>query len=417
MIDRYNQKDVEQIFSDENKFKLMLEIHKFLFLNKEYFNNSDYSRDRIIEIFNNIKIDIDRIRELEQQTRHETIAFNKSVEEQLDTTLARQLHFGLTSSDLLDTSLMLQIDSAISLINDEINLLLNSIELFYKNNSKTIICGRTHGQLAEPISLGRKFYNFYDEINSISYWNNSLPGKLSGPVGNNFSFSKQIETDVLRVISNGRLYPSNTTQVIPRDVIVEIIIVGARLATALERMTQEIRHLSRTEIGELSEGFKEGQTGSSSMPHKKNPIGSENISGVARIIRSHVQISLENCLLWNERDISHSSSERIMIPEHFNLLVYMIRRTKSIIDNLQVNHEQIQKNLEHNEIYSSIVFDYLLKNVDKNFTRNFIYRELQKEFNNKQNTFDQIINNLNVTFGININLTKEKCLEMVKECF
>jgi adenylosuccinate lyase len=342
MISRYEVKEISQIWSEQKRFERMLEVEIALLKALEI--KKIIPADTHLE-FKNLKINPERIAVIEATTRHDVIAFCTSITEQVENKVGRYFHFGVTSSDILDTALCLQIRDSLKIIIQDIQSLnqelLNQVE-----KTKDLLCiGRSHGMYAEPMIFAQKFLSFQQEINRrlADYKfiiENEITGQFSGAVGNYTILD--IETEELALRELGLKREVVSTQVIPRDHLAKIISVGALLASALERMSVEFRLLHHSDVSELHEGFKQGQKGSSTMPHKKNPISSENISGLTRLIRSHIEVALNNNILWHERDISHSSTERLYLPDHFGLISYTLKRMTSTVRDLELHREHIE---------------------------------------------------------------------------
>ena len=342
MIPRYEIKDISSLWSDERRFEKFLEVEIALLKALEKKNIIPYGT---ANAFKNVKINPARILEIEEITRHDVIAFCSSITEQVDPSIARYFHFGVTSSDILDTALSLQIRESLTVIIKDTRSLISA--LFEQvEKSKDLLCmGRSHGMYAEPMIFGQKFLSFHQEISRrLSDYEqiiqNEISGQFSGAVGNYTIIDCDVETLALNEL--GLKTEPVSTQVIPRDHLAKIISNGALLASALERMAVEFRLLHHSDVAEIHEGFKKGQKGSSTMPHKKNPISSENISGLSRLIRSHVEVALQNNVLWHERDISHSSTERLYLPDHFGLVAYALRRMTSTVRDLELHRESIE---------------------------------------------------------------------------
>jgi adenylosuccinate lyase len=290
---------------------------------------------------------VDRILEIEKETKHDVIAFLTNVEEYVGPD-SRFIHLGLTSSDILDTSLALLLKEAMTLIIDDVKALMAVVQTRAFTDKDTPMIGRSHGIHAEPITFGLKLAVWYAELKRhlerlgaaldvISY------GKLSGAVGTFANISPTIEASACRKLD---LKPAEiSTQIIQRDRHAQYFAALALLAGTLEKIAVEIRHLQRTEVREAEEAFKKGQKGSSAMPHKKNPIGTENISGLARLVRSNAVAAMENMALWHERDISHSSVERVIGPDSTILIDFMLCRLTRILENLVVHRERMGENL------------------------------------------------------------------------
>jgi adenylosuccinate lyase len=377
MIERYDSPEISDIWSDQNKFKTYLDVELALIKALEGV--------RIPEgISQTIKskavISPERIREIEKTTKHDVIAFCSSITENLPPEISKYFHFGCTSSDIIDTGTTLQIKKSVELIQKQLRK-LNTALLTQAENTKHIICmGRSHGMNAEPMSFGSKFLSFYaelsrrlKEIDSFLEWD--VTGQLSGAVGNYTVLTPEIEKQAVE--SLGLRVEPISTQIIPRDRITKIISITAMIASSMERVATEIRLLHHSDIGELNEGFASGQKGSSTMPHKKNPISGENITGITRVIRSHLTICHENNSLWHERDISHSSAERILLPDNFGLTFYALRRLTSTVENLVINTDHIQQKVSSQYQYlSSYILHKLIE--DNPHTREDIYQLVQK---------------------------------------
>lgn len=379
MIERYSLDEMSKIWTDHARFDMMLSIEKLV--------ASVQGEEGIIpkEAANEIQtmtLNVERIRELEEKVKHETNAFIDAVSETIDAEYSRWFHYGLTSSDILDTSQAVILVAAKVILFKQIDALISICIRIHNDHFDTFCIGRTHGMHAEPIRFGVKFAKYFAEISRNRFRiksaiENLSTIKLSGPTGTYTTTSKEIEQKVGKVLN---LRPCvSATQVVPRDSHAELISALALYGTGLERIALEIRHLSKPEIDEVAEGFSEGQKGSSAMPHKKNPIDSENISGLARMLRSYVQPAMENILLWHERDMSHSSVERIILPDAFILAHYMTVKMTNILTNLVIKPENMQKNiiLTADQTSSALELMFLIKN--QGMTREEAYRHLQKK--------------------------------------
>lgn len=377
MIPRYTRTEMAKIWEPENKYKIWLEIE---IKACEAFNKlgivPDYALKKIKE---KAKFDIKRIDEIEKKVKHDVIAFLTCVGEYIGEE-SRYLHFGMTSSDVLDTAFALQLKQAGNLLLEDITQLMAVLKdkaFEYKN---TPIIGRSHGVHAEPTTFGLKMANFYEEmkrnrerlvnaIENISY------GQISGAVGNFANINPFVEEYVCSALG---LKPEPiSTQIIQRDRHAQFFSTLAIIASTIEQLATEIRHLQRTEVREAEEYFTEGQKGSSAMPHKRNPIISENLTGLARIVRSYVMPALENIALWHERDISHSSVERIIGPDATIALDYMLYRATELVKNLIVYPENMQKNLD---ITGGLIYSQrlLLMLADSGISREEAYELVQK---------------------------------------
>lgn len=348
MIPRYNVSEVAAIWSEENRFAKFLQVELALL---QVLENKKKIPEGTARAFDGVKIRPERIAEIEAVTRHDVIAFCTSITEQVDANHARFFHFGVTSSDILDTALSLQIRDSLSLVVSDLKGLINALKVRVDETKDLLCMGRSHGMYAEPMVFAQKFLSFEQEFarrlkDYESAFETEITGQISGAVGNYTILDAEIEKETLKLLN---LKPETvSTQVIPRDRVAKLIGIGALTAVCLERMAVEFRLLHHSDVAEVYEGFKKGQKGSSTMPHKKNPISSENITGLSRIIRSHYEVALQDCVLWHERDISHSSAERLVLPDHFGLLSYALRRMADTVSNLAINREKIEEKVANN---------------------------------------------------------------------
>ena len=344
MIKRYTRKAMGDIWTDENRYMTWLKVE---LLACEAMEEMGKVPKEALQNIKRASFSIKRIEEIEAETKHDVIAFLTAVAERVGPD-ARYIHMGLTSSDVLDTSMAFLMKQAGSLILKDCERLLGIIRKRAFEHKDTVMVGRSHGIHAEPITFGLKLAVWYDEmrrnqgrferaVETISF------GKLSGAVGTFANTPPEVEAYVCRKL-NLKPAPAST-QIIQRDRYGEYFTALAIMGSSIEKMAIEIRHLQRTEVLEAEEFFSKGQKGSSAMPHKRNPIGSENLSGLARIIRSNAMAALENIPLWHERDISHSSVERIIAPDSTILMDYMLNRISGIIKNLVVYPKTMEKNL------------------------------------------------------------------------
>lgn len=324
-------------------------------------------------------IDPVRVEYFEAQTRHDVIAFTTALAEEIGPA-SRYIHFGLTSSDVVDTAFALQIQEAGGILLSEVDRLLVGLKEKAIREKKRPTIGRSHGIFAEPTSFGLKFLGWYSEwLRNRERLERALEGlrfgKLSGSVGVSPHWSPKVEKKVLHRLGLKREPVS--TQVIPRDRHAEFMGVLALLGTSLERIAVELRHLQRSEVSEVREGFRKQQKGSSAMPHKQNPISSENITGCARLLRSYAQAALENSVLWHERDMSHSSVERVIFPDGTLLLDYALDRMTGVIESLVIKEDAIQANLEKAGTLS-FSGHYLLELIKVGVTREQAYAWVQE---------------------------------------
>ena len=392
MIERYDAPEISDIWKDYNKFKTYLEVELALLKALE---GKRIPKGIAESIISKTKINPERISEIETVTKHDVIAFCTSITENLPSEIGKYFHFGCTSSDIIDTATTLQIKKSVGLILKQLNKLLDNLQR-KADETKYIICmGRSHGMNAEPMSFGQKFLSAFAELarrqNELqNFHDNECTGQLSGAVGNYTVLTPDIEKEAIE--SLGLKVEAISSQVIPRDRIAKLISINSLIASALERLAVEIRHLHHSDINEVYEGFSKGQKGSSIMPHKKNPISGENITGLARVIRSHLSIAHENIPLWHERDISHSSAERMMLPDNLGLMFYAIKRMASTIENLVINKEIIQNKALNNFSYlSSFVLHKLIEENDA--TREEVYAVVQQaafEANEPKDFFEVI---------------------------
>ncbi len=385
MIKRYRREVMYNLFSEENKFNALLLVELF---SLEAWNKlGKIPMEDIIQIKKKANFSLKRIREIEEETRHDIVAFTRNISEYLGEE-KKWVHYGLTSTDVVDTAngyIFKQVNDI--LFNDllEFQKILKKQAIKYKN---TPCIGRTHGVHADVTSFGLKWALWYDEFNRHLERFKQVRkeveiGKISGAVGNFANTPPEVQDYVCEKLG---IYSVNiSTQVLQRDrhanYMSEIALIGA----TLEKISVEIRHLQRTEIREVEEFFRKGQKGSSAMPHKRNPISSENISGCSRVLRGYMVSAYENIPLWHERDISHSSVERIIIPDAVMLLDYMLNRYMKVLDNLTVFEERMFQNIY---LTNGVVFSQrvLTKLIDKGFSREEAYDTIQSlamiSFNN-----------------------------------
>ncbi|MDR1195152.1 MAG: adenylosuccinate lyase [Endomicrobium sp.] len=376
MIPRYTKPEMEAIWSDENRFQKMLEVE--IYAAQAMAELKIVPKKAVETIKKKAKINAGRINEIELTVKHDVIAFLTAVVETIGSE-GRFLHLGMTSSDVLDTATGAQMRQASLLLISETKKLAALIEKLAKKYKMTAMMGRTHGVHAEPMTFGLKAASWYCEImrlldrlnfalETVSY------GKISGAVGTMAHLNPFVETYVCKKMG---LKPEPvSTQIIPRDRHSLYFSTLALLGAALERIAVEIRHLQRTEVAEAEEPFTKGQKGSSAMPHKRNPIISENICGLARLLRGYAVTAMENIALWHERDISHSSTERIMLPDASITAHYMLKRMQGLIEGLNVYPENMQANLDKTK---DIIFSgtLLLSLVDKGLSREAAYTMVQ----------------------------------------
>jgi adenylosuccinate lyase len=395
MIDRYSRAEMVAIWSEESMYKLWLDIE--LAVCQAYRDLGKIPKNSIERIKEKASFNINRIQELEKQIHHDLIAFLTCVSESIESDDSRFLHLGLTSSDVKDTALSLMIKNAGALLDKGLDELLDNLKNLALAHKNTVCIGRSHGVHAEPTTFGLKILGFYDDIRrakkhlKVSVDENSV-GMFSGAVGTYANLDPQIEKIACDVLG---LKPAPiTTQVISRDRHAQFMSALAILASVIERLAIEIRHLQRTEVLEVEEPFYSNQKGSSAMPHKRNPWRSENISGLARVVRSFTSLACENILLWHERDISHSSAERIALPDASILVDFIIHRMSQIIKGLNVYPETMLANLNK---YGGVIFSQqvLLRLINKGLKREVAYNIVQDfalaAWNNKNGNFKKAL--------------------------
>ena len=337
--------------------------------------------DALEHIKKTASFDVKRIDEIEEKVRHDVIAFLTNVNENVGEEYSPYIHMGLTSSDIIDTAFALQIKDASDIINEDLDTLLQSILNLAKKHKNTVCLGRSHGIGAEVITFAFKLLNWYDMLlRAKKRFNCALDdvlcGQISGPVGTYSNVSPEVEKITCEIL--GLKSAKISTQVIARDRHSAYINALSHIACAIENFAVEIRHLQRWEVCEAEEGFRAGQKGSSAMPHKKNPVASENLSGLARVVRSNAIAAMENITLWHERDISHSSVERIIFPDSTILIDYMLNRFNNVVNNLVIKPDNMIRKIHK---YGGIIYSQacLLMLTRKGKTREEAYEIVQKE--------------------------------------
>lgn len=377
MISRYTRPEMARIWSEQNQFQKWLEVE--ILAAEALAEMGKVPKRALSRIRRKARFNVARIRKIEKEVRHEIIAFLSSVAETLGDD-ARFLHVGMTSSDVMDTALALQLKEAASLLGQDARELMRVLRRQAFKYKRVPMIGRTHGVHAEPITFGLKLALWHDEMRrNLARLERAADevsvGKISGAVGTFAQISPKVEAYVCKKIGLKPAPVSN--QIIQRDRHAFFFATLAVIASSLEKFAVEIRHLQRTEVMEAEEPFTKGQKGSSAMPHKRNPILSENVSGLARLMRSYAAAALENVPLWHERDISHSSVERVVAPDATIVLDFMLRRMTYILKELCVYPESMRRNLERSggAIFSERV---LLRLVDKGLSRDVAYRMVQR---------------------------------------
>jgi len=377
MIERYTLPEAAALWTDEARYNTWLRVE--LAACKAMVKHRIMPEAMYKRLATKAKIDVAKIKKNEELVKHDIIAFTMQIEEVAGAD-AQYFHYGLTSSDVIDTAFALQLRDAGLLILAEITGLAKALKKLALDAKKIPAVGRSHGIHAEPLSFGLRFLSHYAElqrnrarferaVENISF------GMFSGAVGSYGTLPPSIEKAACGFLG---LQPEPvSTQVIPRDRHAEFFLALSLLGTGIERMSVELRHLQRTEVGEVEEGFSAGQKGSSAMPHKKNPISAENLSGCARLLRGYAEAALENVPLWHERDISHSSVERVIAPDATILMHYMLVRSRKLIEGLRIKEDRVRGNLMATRglVYSGAV---LLALVEAGLGRDLAYRLVQK---------------------------------------
>lgn len=377
MIERYTRPIMGAIWTDQNRYQAWLEVE--LAVCRAWTFAGRIPAEAMAEISSRARIDARRIAAIEETTRHDVIAFLASLEEIIGPA-ARYIHLGCTSSDILDTANALLIRQAGRIILEDLENLLRELRRLALRYKGSLCMGRTHGVHAEPISFGLKMAGFYVEfLRHRQRLQTSLAGlevgKISGAVGTYAFLSPEIEKNALEILD---LKPDpHSTQIIQRDRYAEFFTCLAIMGGGIERLSLELRHLQRTEVLEVEEGFRKGQKGSSAMPHKKNPISAENLCGISRILRGNALAALEDQALWHERDISHSSVERVIMPDSTILADYALARLTGILQNLQIHPERMlaNMNISYGLYFSQRLLTAL---VDSGMPRQQAYETVQK---------------------------------------
>ena len=391
MIERYTRPEMGGLWIDEARFRSWLEVE--LAVCEVLTDRGVIEPEEMRVIREKADFDLQRIAEIEAEVRHDVIAFLTSVAEHVGPA-SRHIHYGLTSSDVIDTGQALRTVRAADRLLDDLDGLMQVLERQALEHRHTIMVGRTHGIHAEPYTLGLKFAGWYAEARRnrerlARVREEVRHAKLSGAVGTYAHLGPDIEAAVLERL--GLLVEPVSTQVVPRDRHATFISVLGVLASSLDRIATEIRHLQRSDVREVEEPFARGQKGSSSMPHKRNPIGCENISGLARVVRSYTQAALEDVPLWHERDISHSSVERVILPDATILCDYMLARMTRILDGLLVYPERMTSNMDITRglVFSQAVLLVLTRSgLSRDEAYDIVQRNAMKTWSGKENFKD-----------------------------
>jgi adenylosuccinate lyase len=377
MIPRYTLPEMGRLWSDEHRLQVMLDVE--LLVLEAQAKQGLVPRRAMAEIRRRVRVDLARIQEREAATRHDVIAFIEHLEERVGP-YGRYLHFGLTSSDVLDTSLAVLLRQSAALLRADVARLLAALARQARRHETTLMIGRTHGVHAEPTTFGLKMAMFYDEfrrhLERLQRVQQEIGvGKVSGAVGTFANVDPSVERYVCRRL--GLQAAPISTQIVQRDLHASYVTALALVGGSLEQLATEIRNLQRTEIQEVEEPFGRGQKGSSAMPHKKNPVTCERIAGLARLLRGYSIAAMENIALWHERDISHSSVERVILPDASIVLDYMLQTMTGIVEGLIVHKERMRRNLmqTHGVVFSGQV---LLKLMEQGLSRTKAYELVQR---------------------------------------
>jgi adenylosuccinate lyase len=376
MIERYQVKDISKIWSRENRFRKWLDVE--LAIADVWYEWGDIPDKSYRNIKKNADFDVHRIDEIERKVQHDVIAFLTSIEEFIGADSA-YIHKGVTSYDIVDTAFSLLIRESLQVVIEKAERLKGILLKKAFDYKDLVAIGRTHGVHAEPIAFGIKYLIWYEEVarniqRLIRAREIISVGKVSGSVGTYIHFPPQGEQKALKKLN---LKPCRvSSQIIQRDRHMEVLYALSSMGSAIEKIAVEFRHLQRTEVLEVEEPFSKGQKGSSSMPHKRNPVKCERISGLARLLRGNLTVAFENNILWHERDISHSSAERIIFPDSFHAIVFMLNDISYVAENLNVYPENVKRNLEftHEVYYSQRVLTLL---VEKGIARQKAYEIVQ----------------------------------------
>ena len=425
MIERYSSDEMSSIWSEDNKVAKWLDVERAVI---EILEKEEITPKGLSKQLKEVSITHNEVLEREVVTNHDLAAFVDVLQSKIEKD-SNWIHYGLTSSDVVDTANALLIKESLNIVVEKIAELINSLKNKAISESDTLIIGRTHGVYAEPTTLGSIFGNWCLEVSrGLDRLSSSLEiisyGKISGAVGNHSLISEEIENKILEQLS---LKPEPlASQIVSRDRYADLFSSFAIIAGTYERIATNIRHYQRSEVGEMYEAFKQGQKGSSAMPHKKNPIGSERICGLARVVRGNTQASYETMALWHERDISNSSVERIILPDTFKLIDFMTRDLINIVNDLVINHENIESNLNtaktqlgSQKLLSLIVskgnsrdegYKFVQNITQNNFSIDAIIESTLSEFDDISK--DEIENCFNLTTNIDSKIIEKKLKEL-----
>ncbi|MTD32033.1 adenylosuccinate lyase [Planomicrobium sp. YIM 101495] len=376
MIARYTRPEMGAIWTDENRYQAWLEVE--ILACEAWAEIGDIPKEDAAKIRENASFSVDRILEIEEETRHDVVAFTRAVSETLGEE-RKWVHYGLTSTDVVDTALSYLIKQANEILRNDLNRFVDILAVKAKEHKMTVMMGRTHGVHAEPTTFGLKLALWHEEMKrNVERFEAAAKtietGKMSGAVGTYANIDPFVEKYVCEQL--GLAASPISTQTLQRDRHAQYMSTLALIASSIEKFATEIRGLQKSETREVEEFFAKGQKGSSAMPHKRNPIGSENMTGLARLIRGYMMTAYENVSLWHERDISHSSAERVILPDATIALNYMLNRFGNIVKNLTVFPDNMKRNMDSTLglIYSQRV---LLTLIDKGMAREAAYDTVQ----------------------------------------
>ncbi|GEL78033.1 adenylosuccinate lyase [Tenuibacillus multivorans] len=412
MIERYTREEMGQIWTDDNKYQAWLEVE--ILACEAWAELGVIPKEDVKALREKASFNVERIQEIEEETRHDVVAFTRAVSETLDDE-KKWVHYGLTSTDVVDTATGYLIKQANDIIRQDLIRFIDILKEKAKQHKNTIMMGRTHGVHAEPTTFGLKLALWYEEMRrnlerfdaaaeTIQY------GKMSGAVGTYANIDPYVEQYVCEHL--GLKHAPISTQTLQRDRHAHYVSTLALIATSIEKMAVEIRGLQKSETREVEEFFAKGQKGSSAMPHKRNPIGSENMAGMARVVRGYMMTAYENVPLWHERDISHSSAERVIIPDATIAVNYMLNRFGGIVEKLTVYEENMKRNMDRTFglIFSQRV---LLSLIDQGLSREKAYdlvQPLAMQAWEEQTSFPQLVRN-------HPEIKQQLSEEQLDECF
>jgi adenylosuccinate lyase len=413
LIERYTLPEMGRLWSEEAKFQSWLEVE--IAATAANVELGRVPAEALATIREKARFEVARILEIEAEVRHDVIAFLTNVNEHVGDA-GRYIHVGMTSSDVLDTGLALQLKASVALLRTELDVLADALRQLARDHKATVMIGRSHAIHGEPITFGFKVAGWLAETERNRERLQRLErvvavGQISGAMGTYANTDPQVEAITCRLL--GLVPDTASTQVIGRDRHAEYVQTLALVGTSLERFSTEIRNLQRTDVLEVEENFAKGQKGSSAMPHKRNPIRSERISGLARVLRSYTVAALENCALWHERDISHSSVERMMLPDCSVTLHFMLREMSEVVKGLGVYPENMARNMN---VYGGVVFSQrvLLALVESGLAREEAYRIVQRHAHTAWNSEG---GDFRANLEADADVTSRLSSELLADCF